>query len=89
MAVKLHRPGYDHARQLVDAGRAMLGDRDAWSEHQPFAEHERWHLAIDDEASRGAWRFHLDMQGKGAKHPADGSSRSSRLGSMASWRRGS
>ncbi len=67
MAVKLHRPGYDHARQLVG------DERDAWSEHQPsaadenafidehgWAEYGRWHLAVDDEANRetkGHYKF--------------------------------
>jgi hypothetical protein len=62
MAVKLHRPGYDHAKQLVGDGHVALDDRDAWSEHQPsaadenafiadhgYAEYGRWHLGIDDE----------------------------------------
>jgi hypothetical protein len=33
MAVKLHQPGYDHARKLVADGRVVLDDRDEWSEH--------------------------------------------------------
>jgi hypothetical protein len=62
MAVKLHRAGYDHAKQLVGDGHVVLDDRDAWSEHQPSAREEnafieehgytefgRWHLGIDDE----------------------------------------
>ena len=66
MAVKLHRPGYDHARQLVGDERVVLDERDAWSEHQPsaagtenafidehgWAGYGRWHLAVDDEANR-------------------------------------
>lgn len=63
MAVKLHQPGYNHARRLVEGGKVVLDDRDAWSEHQPsardenafieehgYAEYGRWHLAVDDEA---------------------------------------
>ncbi len=73
MAVKLHRPGYDHARQLVGDERVVLDERGAWSEHQPsaadenafidehgWAEYGRWHLAIDDEANRetkGHYKF--------------------------------
>ena len=73
MAVKLHRPGYDHARQLVGDERVVLDERDAWSEHQPsaadenafidehgWAEYGRWHLAVDDEANRetkGHYKF--------------------------------
>jgi hypothetical protein len=63
MAVKLHRPGYEHAQKLVREGKVVLDDRDAWSEHQPsakdenafieqhgYAQYGRWHLGIDDEA---------------------------------------
>jgi hypothetical protein len=73
MAVKLHRPGYDHARQLVGDEHVVLDERDAWSEHQPsaadenafidehgWAEYGRWHLAVDDEANRetkGHYKF--------------------------------
>jgi hypothetical protein len=40
MAVKLHGPGYNHARRLVDDGKGMLDGRDEWSEHQPSAGEE-------------------------------------------------
>ena len=61
MTVTLNNRGYDHARALVDEGKVVLDDRDAWSEHQPSAQEEneyiaahgwdafgRWHLGIDD-----------------------------------------
>jgi hypothetical protein len=35
MAVKLYRSGFEHAKKLVDDGRVVVDDRDAWSEHQP------------------------------------------------------
>src|ERR1700716_3744844 len=73
MAVKLHQPGYDHAKQLVGEGHVVLDDRDAWSEHQPsaadenefiaehgYAEYGRWHLGIDDERgveTKGRYKF--------------------------------
>jgi hypothetical protein len=73
MAVKLHRPGYDHARRLVEAGSVVLDDRDAWSEHRPSAQAEnafiqehgweaygRWHLGVEDERDRetkGRYKF--------------------------------
>jgi hypothetical protein len=66
MAPQLNRPGYDHARQLAQAGRVVLDARDDWSEHQPSADEEnefieehgigefgRWHLGIDHEARPG------------------------------------
>ncbi|MEA2256149.1 MAG: hypothetical protein QOG35_2194 [Solirubrobacteraceae bacterium] len=65
MAVKLSESAYDHARELIQDGRAVADDRDAWSEHQPSAAEEnafieehgfgayaRWHLGVDDEKPR-------------------------------------
>jgi hypothetical protein len=73
MAVKLHRPGLEHAENLIKSGRAVHDDRDAWSEHQPsaddenrfidehgWAEYGSWHLGIDDEATpetKGHYKF--------------------------------
>lgn len=73
MAIKLNRRAYDHARQLIEAGRYVLDDRDQWSEHQPssqdenqfiaehgFSEYAKWYLGIDteqDEDNKGRYRF--------------------------------
>jgi hypothetical protein len=73
MAVKLHRPGYDHAIKLIEDGHVVLDERDAWSEHQPSAQDEnafieqhgygeygRWHLGVDDKAkpeTKGRYKF--------------------------------
>ena len=73
MAVKLNERAYEHARDLVAAGRCVIDERDAWSEHQPSAQHEnefiqehgigeysRWHLGIDDtqdENRKGRYKF--------------------------------
>ena len=73
MAVKLHRAGARHARQLVQAGQLVYDDRDAWSEHQPSTEQENafirqhgieqyglWHLGVNDEkppASKAHYAF--------------------------------
>jgi hypothetical protein len=73
MAVKLHRPGYDHAKRLIGEGQVVLDDRDAWSDHQPTAAQEnayleehgvaaygRWHLGLDDSAAedtKARYRF--------------------------------
>jgi hypothetical protein len=73
MTVKLNRKGYEHAEALVEAGKVVRDDRDAWSEHQPTAEKEnrfieehgweeygRWHLGVDDEAdaeTKGHYKF--------------------------------
>jgi subtilisin-like proprotein convertase family protein len=73
MAVRLHNPGYDYAKKLIDDRHVVLDDRDAWSEHQPstraenefIAEHGwdaygRWHLGVDDESRKDTkehWKF--------------------------------
>jgi len=62
MTVRLNQTAYDQARELIAAGRCVIDDRDAWSEHQPSARQEnafierrgiaqyaRWHLGLDDE----------------------------------------
>jgi hypothetical protein len=61
MSVTLNKPAYDHAKRLIEDGRHVLDERDAWSEHRPSAQREneylqehgeqeyaRWYLAIDD-----------------------------------------
>jgi hypothetical protein len=66
MAVKLRESSFEFAKQLIEAGRTVLDERDDWSEHQPSAEEENafiaehgwdayadWHLATDDEAPEG------------------------------------
>jgi hypothetical protein len=62
MVVKLHKPAFAHAKDLIKSGRFVHDDRDAWSEHQPstreenaflkehgFGEYAKWHLGVDDE----------------------------------------
>lgn len=65
MAVKLNRSGFNRAKALIGAGKALRDDRDAWSEHQPSAAEEnefiqrhgwsvygQWHLGADDEKDK-------------------------------------
>jgi len=62
MSVKLNRTAFDYAKQLIQHGKVVRDERDAWSEDQPttamenefirlhgFREYAKWHLAIDDE----------------------------------------
>jgi hypothetical protein len=62
--VRLNETAYEHARNLIATGKAVLDERDAWSEHQPSAqlendflrehgwrEYGRWYLGINAEAS--------------------------------------
>jgi hypothetical protein len=73
MAVKLYKPGFEHAKNRVSEGQAVIDDRDAWSEHQPttqeenafinangIAEYAKWHLGVDDEKpkdTKGHYKF--------------------------------
>jgi hypothetical protein len=62
VTVKLNRTAYDYAKALVEKGKVVRDERDAWSEDQPstamendfirshgFTEYAKWHLAIDDD----------------------------------------
>jgi len=59
--VKLSKAAFAHAKELVNEGKFVWDERDAWSEHQPSAQQEnefirsqgiheyaKWHLGIDD-----------------------------------------
>jgi hypothetical protein len=62
MRMKLNKTADEHARKLIKAGKAVVDERDDWSEHQPTAaqenefieehgwrEYAKWHLGIDEE----------------------------------------
>ena len=62
MPMKLNETAYEQARKLIRAGKAVIDERDDWSEHQPTAaeendfieehgwrEYAKWHLGIDEE----------------------------------------
>ena len=73
MTVTLNRRAFEHAKELINEGRIVLDERDAWSEHRPTAEHEnefirlhgfaiygRWYLGINDEKpeqTKGYYEF--------------------------------
>jgi hypothetical protein len=40
MPVRLNKGPFEFAKDLIREGRAVLDERDAWSEHQPSAEKE-------------------------------------------------
>jgi hypothetical protein len=59
--MKLSKAAFAHAKELVNEGKFVWDERDAWSEHQPSAQQEnefirsqgiheyaKWHLGIDD-----------------------------------------
>jgi hypothetical protein len=35
MAVRLFKPGFGHAKEMVKDGNYVFDERDTWSEHQP------------------------------------------------------
>jgi hypothetical protein len=73
MAVTLNRRAYEHAKELINDGRFVFDERDAWSEHRPsapeendfirlhgFAEYGKWYLGINDEKpedTKGHYEF--------------------------------
>lgn len=73
MAVRLNRPAFEYAQELVRQGQVVLDERDDWSEHQPSARQEneyieehgigayaKWHLGVDDEqreTNKGRYKF--------------------------------
>jgi hypothetical protein len=73
MAVTLNRRAFEHAKELINEGRFVLDERDAWSEHQPsaqdenefirlhgFPEYGKWYLGINDEKpleTKGHYEF--------------------------------
>jgi len=38
--VRLNETAYEHAKRMITEGRAVIDERDDWSEHQPTAEQE-------------------------------------------------
>ena len=73
MAVTLNRSAFEHAKELINEGRFVFDERNAWSEHQPsaqqenefiqrhgFAEYGKWHLGINNEKpedTKGHYEF--------------------------------
>jgi hypothetical protein len=73
MTVRLNNRAYDYARELIQEGKFVFDQRDAWSEHQPSAQQEnefiqqhglyeygKWYLGINDqrpENTKGHYEF--------------------------------
>ena len=64
MTVKLNGCAYEHAKRLIEEGKFIDDERDAWSDHHPstqtenefiekngdgFFEYSKWFLAVNDE----------------------------------------
>ena len=73
MAVTPNRSAFEYTKELINEGRFVFDERDAWSEHQPsaqqenefiqrhgFAEYGKWHLGINNEKpedTKGHYEF--------------------------------
>jgi hypothetical protein len=73
MAVRLRTSSLEFAQRLVETGRFVFDERDAWSEHQPsaraenefidkhgLAEFANWFLGVDDsepEDTKARYKF--------------------------------
>src|ERR1700720_4943047 len=96
MSVKLNRAAYDHAKQLIEKGKVVRDERDAWSEDQPstameneiirlhgFREYAKWHLAIDDEQDPETKKRYKFPYGDSKKvHPCGGLTAERRAGTQ-------
>jgi len=71
MAVKLNRSAYEHAKRLIEQGKFIDDERDAWSDHHPstqtenefiekngFFEYSKWFLGVNDEYREGSKRYY-------------------------------
>jgi len=53
MAVTLNRRAYEHAKELINKGRFVFDERDAWSEHRPSAQQENEFIRLHGFAEYG------------------------------------
>ena len=71
MTVKLNERAYEHAKRLIEEGKFIDDERDAWSDHHPstrtenefieengFSEYSKWFLAVNDEYSEAGRRHY-------------------------------
>jgi hypothetical protein len=73
MVVKLNKRAFDHAKKLINEGKVVFDERDAWSEHQPstqkqnefiklhgYDKYAKWYLGINEEKhehTKGRYEF--------------------------------
>lgn len=71
MTVKLNERAYEHAKQLIDEGKFIDDEREAWSDHHPstqieeefiekngFLEYGKWFLGVNDEYREESKRYY-------------------------------
>lgn len=70
MTVKLNRGAYEQARRLIEEGKFIDDEREAWSDHHPstqtekafikkngFSEYSKWFLGVNDEFGEESRRY--------------------------------
>ena len=62
MAVTLNRSAFEHAKELINEGRFVFDERDAWSEHQPSAQQENEFIQRHGFAEYGKWRLGINNE---------------------------
>jgi hypothetical protein len=60
MTMELNRRAFAHAKQLIEEGKAVIDERDDWSEHQPSASDENAFLEKHGFAAYGKWYLGID-----------------------------
>jgi hypothetical protein len=60
VSVTLNGRAYTFARHLIEDGRFVLDERDAWSEHRPSTEQENDFIARGGFADFGLWYLGID-----------------------------
>ena len=55
MTVKLNNRAYDHAKGLIQEGKFVFDERDAWSKHRPSARKENEFIQRHGMTEYGRW----------------------------------
>ena len=71
MPVKLNKRGHRHAKRLIEEGKFINDEREAWSDHHPsteteeqfiekngFLEYGIWFLAVNDQYNKDRKRYY-------------------------------
>jgi hypothetical protein len=71
MTVKLNDRAYEHAKRLIEDGKCIDDEREAWSDHHPstqtendfidnngFLEYSKWFLGVNDEYREETRRYY-------------------------------
>jgi hypothetical protein len=62
MTVTLNRHAFEHAKELIDEGRFVFDERDAWSEHRPPAIEEREYTRLHGFGEYGKWYLEVNSE---------------------------